>query len=140
MDDQTAVLILDHAPQHTQDALEVLRKERIEVIFSDMTHVFQPADQFVIAGLKALVSVAWDTYVEKTFQELECEEAVAEIICDNKPKIREQMFTFLADALGRLPDSAVLRSWDATGICRAVWGDVPKGSSNCRSKGYSIFG
>ena len=104
---------LDTLQAHNIVAVDVPKK---------MTHIFQPADQYVIAGIKSLVNQAWCSYVESLFS---TEEAIAHMLVSNKPGLRAKMYGFLADAIAALSESSILASWEVTGILRAVWNAVP---------------
>ena len=123
--DMPAVLVVDAAPQHS--GVDLLSAEGIQLVEipKKMTHVYQPADQYVIRGLKSKADVAWDEYVETLFAAHNVDDAVAELTVRNKPVIRSRMYRFLAHAVEQLGASAIVSSWEASGISRAIWCDVP---------------
>ena len=43
----------------------------------------------------------------------------------NMPTLRKRKYRFLVEALHGVNEDTIIRSWDATGIPRALWGDVP---------------
>ena len=73
-------LILDAADQHnTSDeckALAALHNIKFVGVPPKMTHVFQPADQFVICNLKKYVVNSWNDFVQALFRELSLDDAV----------------------------------------------------------------
>jgi len=120
-----ALLIVDAAPQHGATKTFGEHNVRVVQIPKGQTHVFQPADQFIIRGLKAKASVAWDRFVEDTFASNISDVAIADINIQSKPILRQRMYSFLASAVDDLGQQCVLKSWEATGIPRALWGDSP---------------
>ena len=51
--------------------------------------------------------------------------AIAEMSVSHMPTLRKRKYALLAGAIKDLPVDSIVRSWDATGIPRALWGDVP---------------
>ena len=62
-----------------------------------MTHVFQPADQFIIASIKALTQVAWDNWVEDLFARNSNGQGIAEVMVSHMPTVRKRKYSFLAE-------------------------------------------
>ena len=120
-----AIVLVDAAPQHSGDFGFSAANIRVVEIPKKMTHIFQPADQYVIAGLKRKMSVAWDAFVEQQFAQHSTDVAIAELKLSNKPMVRSRMYSFLASAVDELGSAAVFSSWEVTGINRAMWTEVP---------------
>lgn len=95
--DSRALLVRDAAPQHADDGQLDDNGVRVVVIPKNMTHVFQPADQFVIASIKALTQVAWDNWVEEVFSRNSNDTAIAQLTISNLPTVRKRKFAFLAE-------------------------------------------
>ena len=47
------------------------------------THVFQPADMFIISGIKSHTKAGWKLYVQEVFRTSEADEAAVAIVCDS---------------------------------------------------------
>ena len=123
--DASAVLIVDAAGQHSVTSIVDDAGITVVEVPKKQTHIFQPADQYVIAGLKAKAAKAWDDFVESLFAANSLNTAVAELTISSKPILRKRMYSFLARAVDELGTAAVVSSWAVTGISRAMWGDVP---------------
>lgn len=92
-----ALLISDAAPQHSDVGTLEANGIRVVVIPKNMTHVFQPADQFVIAGLKAQTQVAWDNWVENIFAQNSTDQAIAELTVSHMPTVRKRKYALVAE-------------------------------------------
>ena len=123
--DAPAVLIVDAAPQHSDVSALATANISVVDIPKSQTHVFQPADQFIIACIKQKVNLAWDKFVEKTFADNETAAAIAELMVTSRKVVRRRMYSFLADAVDQLTVNCIVASWEVTGIPRAMWSDMP---------------
>ena len=96
-EDGKALLVADAAPQHADCGKLEDNGIRVVIIPKNMTHVFQPADQYVIACLKAYTQSAWDNYVEELFAQHGNDEAVAELMVSHIPTLRKRKYALVAD-------------------------------------------
>lgn len=121
-DNEKAVLVLDAAVQHvTRDS--GLNVENIDVIDipKKQTHCFQPADQFIISGLKKKATKAWGNHVEEMFAAAEAGDATVQML-DRRMKLRrDRKYKYLAEALDTISNEVVEKSWVASGILRATF-------------------
>eukprot|EP00760_Papus_ankaliazontas_P007209 PhM_4_TR13305/c0_g1_i1/m.77158 len=92
------------------------------------THIFQPADQYIIANIKELACQAWGNYVEDTFAKQDVDEAVQEISVTSLPVVRGLKLGFLIQAIERCTSATVLASWERCGILREMFCEVPQGT------------
>jgi len=123
-DDVTPLVIYDQAPQHSikwpPGWVKVLMPKK-------MTHVFQPADQYIIAAIKAKAEAKFKEFSALVIKSASCvEEAVKLLAGSCLPMIRTQKVTMLMKAVDELNESdhhCVLASWARTGIVRALFPD-----------------
>jgi hypothetical protein len=94
----------------------------IDVIFvpPKMTHVFQPAYQYIIANVKKHAQKAYYKWISDVYSDHEVAEANKLVIVRSLPEKRKQKFKFLASAINELSEEAILKSWHVTGIPRAL--------------------
>lgn len=124
------VLILDAAEQHKTDAVKALMKEHNIIVVGippKMTHVFQPADQFIICNLKAYVQSAWFSYVQSIFRtESTYTDAVRTMYTTSAPVVKVRKYEFFREALAKfsLDRATVLASWAKTSILETCFGVV----------------
>ena len=97
--DQEALLIADAAPQHVHGAKLKDAGIRHVQIPKNMRHVFQPADQFVICGLRQSTLKAWDDWVEGIFAANANDLAVAEMSISHLPTVRRRKYALIAAAV-----------------------------------------
>ena len=64
-DDVRAIMFLDQAPQHSQSDNHWILID----IPKKMTHVFQPADQHIIANVKKFTKCAWRGFLQHCFRD-----------------------------------------------------------------------
>ena len=95
-----------------------------------MTHICQPADQWIIAVLKAKVNAARDESVQSLFATMGVQEAVAEFCCRSAPVFRKRMYKFYASAIDSINMATIIGSWDVTGILQILYSDVPRSPLN----------
>ena len=116
-------LLLDFATQHGE-AARFLADAGVDIVKipPKQTHVFQPADQYVIACLKSAAKKAWNTWVADQFASKDVEEAVADVNTTSVPLARKRKVIFICEAAEKLSVAPVLKSWERTGIPRALWG------------------
>lgn len=127
------LLLLDDAQQHWDPA--VVRKARdagvdFLKIPKKMTHIYQPADQYIIADLKRKVTVSWQGWVESLFASRDPDSAVAAMCTTSIPVLKRRMYTYLADAVAALGTDPVLSSWKVTGILKYAYGEDPEHMAN----------
>ena len=87
-----------------------------------MTHIYQPADQFVIVDLRQKVTLAWHAWVEALFAKHSADAAVARLCAKSLPVIRKRMYSMLGDAVNALGSAPIVASWEATGIMKHAYG------------------
>ena len=126
--DEPALLILDAAHQHGGH-VDILAENNIEVatIPKKQTHCFQPADMFVIAGLKQGVKRAWASHVEQMFAEDEAADATRNLL-DKRVKLRrDRLYSYLAAGIDALSPAQVQKSWIVSGVVRGIFnGPAPE--------------
>ena len=123
--DVTPILIIDGAPQHKYQILLDAGVKVVQVPYKQ-THVFKPADQWIIAMLRSHVLQGWNEWVEEVFAENDVLYAVQQIITNSAPQIRKKKFELFSAALRKVTVNCVVDSWERTGILRELFGKVPK--------------
>jgi hypothetical protein len=136
--DGKAVLIIDAATQHSFDEVRAtLAAHNCSVVKvpEKTTHVFQPADQYVIANFKKGVEEGYGQWIEAVLAAKGAKIGCAEIVAtlNSVPKKRRVKVALMVDLLGkknRYPavDSGVLASWRKTCILREMFGTAPTAS------------
>eukprot|EP00760_Papus_ankaliazontas_P001556 PhM_4_TR10507/c2_g1_i4/m.106140 len=121
----TPVLIIDQAGQHKMDTLTAAGF-KIVFVPKKLTHIFQPADQFIIAGIKELSVNALSGWRSDLFEDNNIQEAVKVLVDTNAPTVRKQKITAMLKAVRTLSPAAVEKSWEMCGINRALFKDVPR--------------
>eukprot|EP00759_Apiculatamorpha_spiralis_P048728 PhF_6_TR44116/c1_g2_i4/m.67323 len=124
--DVTAVLIIDQAEQHKCETLSNAGVCCVAVP-KKQTHIFQPADQFIIAGIKAGTTAAWNKWVQQLFTANDVEEAVKHLQISTLSSLRSQKFSFLGQAIDKISLEQVTRSWQITGILKALFDEGEDG-------------
>ena len=120
--DEPAVLILDAATQHITTGAGLTEMGITVVdIPPKQTHCFQPADMFIISGLKQAACKAWGRHVSELFSSDSVEDATAAMLSTRMKVRRDRKYRYLSEALGRLSKEQVQKSWVAAGIIRAIW-------------------
>ena len=118
-------LILDAASQHKFDGIDELCAESgiaIVGVPPGLTHAFQPADQFVISTLKALVHTGWNKYVEALFAQHDVEGAVGIMYSSCATVVKKQKYRLFAEALDVISRDVVYASWEMSGIMKYAFG------------------
>ena len=87
-----------------------------------LTHAFQPADQFVISTLKALVHTGWNKYVEALFAQHDVEGAVGIMYSSCATVVKKQKYRLFAEALDVISRDVVYASWEMSGIMKYAFG------------------
>ena len=124
--DARAVLLLDHAPQHMREPLKTLADvSKIDSIFvpEKMTHVFQPADMFVICCFKKFVRAKWDRHLVDITGDINAEcrqEAIRRFLHQSRPMARARKVAIMSAALQDLTAESIQLSWWMTGIVREL--------------------
>jgi hypothetical protein len=122
-----AALLIDAAGQHngTVSFLEDSGIQTIEVP-KKCTHVFQPADMYIISNIKQHAKVGWNRYIEDVYRTLPVEAAtnvVTDAVIEGRKKTpykRELKYSLLCGALRALSAETIIASWEAAGIRRAL--------------------
>ena len=104
-----------------------------------MTHIFQPADQYVIVCLKMAANKAYYRWIEDTVKQYDVHTAAA-ILNGAKPPVdanggkpnwtkaayrRSVKYKCLAGAIDALSVASIVKSWARTGITLALTGEQP---------------
>ena len=129
--DAKALLVIDVAPQHTEDALQLLKEHNIEVVKvpPKCTHLYQPADQFIIAALKAIVMRAHDDYVEHMYATHGPGKTVEVLASTALKSARANYYEYLGiaiEALNAEDNHTVENSWAICGLLKALFTEVPR--------------
>ena len=117
-----AVMILDQAPQHGEVEIPGWSELIHLAIPKKMTHIFQPADSFIIANIKRWTKCAWRGYLQQVFRDNTIAEAVKDTIVKSLPVLRARKFSFIKAALDRCGSDCVTASWEHVGILRELFG------------------
>jgi hypothetical protein len=129
-----ALLLIDAAPQHTAVPDGLRGWLHTCNIPPKMTHVFQPADQFIIANLKQYSVSAYERWIEEVVSVYDEDVAVGILAGSPPPRDssgkspawtqagyrRAKKYTCLAKAMDAMDAGTVLRSWNKSGIPRAM--------------------
>ena len=94
-EDVKAVMILDQAPQHGEVEIPGWSELIHLAIPKKMTHIFQPADSFIIANIKRWTKCAWRGYLQQVFRDNTIAEAVKDTIVKSLPVLRARKFSFI---------------------------------------------
>ncbi len=121
-----AVFVCDAAPQHRSSIILARHNIKYVAIPRKLTHILQPADQFIICHLKLNINSRYADWVESVFAANANDIAVAEITTTNRPMLRNRMYTFMEHACNNVPQSGVTLSWENTGILRALFNTPPR--------------
>jgi hypothetical protein len=124
---EPALLIVDEAPQHAefQDLEEAHHIVRVSVP-KKQTHIFQPADQFVIANIrKGLNEKASDYLRQAAARNALTPEKMAAEVQRGTAEWRRKQAGFLLEVATGFMAPTVVKSWTMTGIPRAIFGTVP---------------
>jgi hypothetical protein len=123
-DDVRGILILDQAPQHAR--LNDARWNQLVhvAIPKKQTHIWQPADQWIIACFKKYLKSCWKGYLQEVFRNNELPEAVKEVLVSSLPVLRARKYAFVVEALSKLKVEDLYSSWETTGILRELF-DIP---------------
>eukprot|EP01063_Lacrimia_lanifica_P041395 TRINITY_DN9645_c0_g1_i7.p4 TRINITY_DN9645_c0_g1~~TRINITY_DN9645_c0_g1_i7.p4 ORF type:complete len:234 (-),score=81.19 TRINITY_DN9645_c0_g1_i7:516-1217(-) len=89
------------------------------------THVFQPADSFVIAAFKKYVAVAWDSRLQSCFARLDVADAVEATTKMTAAARRLMLYECMAEGLANVKPNTLEASWAKSGAMRAMFGEVP---------------
>ena len=133
--DVTPILIIDGAPQHKYHILLAAGVKIVQVPYKQ-THVFQPADQWIIAMLRSLLFQGWSDWVEAIFAQNDVIHAVKLLVVNSAPAIRKKKFELFSAALRKVSANCVLDSWERTGILRELFGKVLKEGKTVNSDDY----
>ena len=123
-----ACLIVDAAPQHALDK-ETVRRCVDHGVFlvrvpEKMTHVYQPADMFIIKTIKEKMNLAFTRYVRTISANYPADEAIVIMFTKNTTYLRKVKYEFLRQAVDSTSQAVVLKSWEETGILRVSF-EIP---------------
>ena len=122
--DVEAILILDQAPQHI-NINDARWRELIHVaIPKKQTHIWQPADQWIIACFKKYLRACWKGYLKQVFKNNDLNEAVKNVLVTSLPVLRARKYSFVVEALSKMQPDTLFASWERTGILRELF-DIP---------------
>lgn len=128
--EQRACVLVDAAPQHkfTDETAKLLEEAGVWVVQipERATHVYQAADQHIISCLKTAMVKGWESYIRLVFANESMSEAVRTIHTRNATHLKKMKYLLLKKALATISERTVQRSWDMTGVMRAVYNDVPR--------------
>ena len=122
-----ALLIIDEATQHSGTD-EILIGSSCDVVRipKKMTHVFQPADQFVISGLKQRAIQLYNDDVSRIFARSDLNSAISNVICTSRTLFREKKVSYIVQAMQELPQAQIMASWEITEIPVVLFGSKKK--------------
>ena len=124
--DEKVLFVFDQATQHNTTEELFANNNIVSVpIPKAQTHIFQPADQYIICGLRKKAKCAFDDWVANLFADNSISDAVKQLISTSTPKLRHLKATFLCAAVDSLSSACIVKSWDVTGIRRAACGIEP---------------
>jgi hypothetical protein len=129
-DDTKALLIIDAAGQHAIDETRALLAQHhcaVVQIPPKTTHVFQPADQFIIANIKRKAVAAYNDWLTEIFRNQSLSEAARVATATSIPVLRKLKVSFLVRALstGDWPvvQQDIVLSWRKTCLLRELFGE-----------------
>ena len=118
-----ALLIIDEATQHSgTDEILLGSSCYVVRIPKKMTHVFQPADQFVISGLKQRAIQLYNDDVSRIFARSDLNSAISNVICTSRTLCREKKVSYIVQAMQELPQAQIMASWEITEIPVVLFG------------------
>jgi hypothetical protein len=130
---EKAVLIIDAAAQHcieeTQAELAKIHCDVVQIP-PKTTHVFQPADQFIIANVKAVANNKFLEMYTAAYATQSAKAAFQHMNITKLPWLRERKVHCLMAALGDPGDAVpvvqedIKRSWEVTCIPFEMFGDT----------------
>jgi len=125
--DAPACWLLDHAGAHITPAVSarLTLDTKISRLPKKMTHVWQPADQYIIKDIKGGVNHEWDAWTRTLWKDKGVAEAVKSFCTRSVPVLRARLYLFLSRAINRLKEAVILASWEMTGLLRLLYNDVP---------------
>ncbi|KAJ9456630.1 hypothetical protein DIPPA_05267 [Diplonema papillatum] len=128
-------LLIDHARQHELGNDDVFPDWiNVHMIPRSLTHVYQPADQFIIACIKKLAVKGYNDFVTETVSKYDPSVA-AEVLAGKRappgenggvapwgklPYKRHVKYQCLAQDIDRLNRESIVYSWAASGVHRAL--------------------
>ena len=115
------LLCLDQARQHSpidDDSVVTMHLPAAQ------THVFQPADMYIISNIKNEAAKYYNSIVVELFTRHEVSDAVQGITASSVTWNRERCAKALVHAFDELGRDSVLKSWNVTGIVGALFNEV----------------
>lgn len=120
LENQPAALLLDEAPQHNISATDqiLLTRNRIHVVKipAVMTHVYQPADQFIIPSMKHKIKTARNEMWKSLFSTNDVMTAVHKMCTTNALTLRQRIYNAIREASRNVQMPSILKSWHMCGI------------------------
>ena len=121
---EPALLLLDAAAQHEGAAARLAAANILFVpVPPKQTHVFQAADQFVIANLKSAASGLYKNWASLLFARNDVLGAATAITTNSVTTCRARKVEFVAAAFRGLGGESIVRSWQRTGVVRALFNE-----------------
>jgi hypothetical protein len=142
--EKKGLFLYDHATQHGSEEKmrAIFEAANVEVVLipKKQTHVFQPADMFVISCIKAATDAQWSKWVETVFEQHDVDEAVDIVASTGNGQVKKQKkYEFIAAALKTVSKTdAVVASWEASGVRRAM-GIPPRTDAAGRQKTVVLY-
>jgi hypothetical protein len=118
---QQILLIIDQARQHVPQAAEGLRVVKVPPA---QTHIFQPADQFIIANVKKKAEEEFKRWIAVLFEQDNVDDAVKAMNAQSVPLQRRRRVEFVVRGAEALGPRSVIKSWNVTGIPNCLWNDA----------------
>jgi len=116
-----ALLFLDAAPQHWSDDSDMValcEESHVVAIMipASLTHVFQPCDQYIIAGIRNQFQLGWDEECENIVRNHTNSVAVAELCAKSLKILKPRMYRLLSKAWNNITPAVIMKSWEVTGV------------------------
>lgn len=126
LDGVTPLLVIDQATQHGEYA-SLFPGWAIIHVPKCMTHIYQPCDQYVIANIRKYLVAAWrQDVIQASFANAPQEQAVKMCFPTSIPVLRKCKMELMCKAIDSLTVADIERSWDKTGLLRALFQQVPR--------------
>lgn len=121
-----ACFIVDAATQHgiADHLVRQLVEKNIFIrrIPEEQTHVYQPADAYIISVFKTAINKAFSDYITLVVANLPADEATKTIWTGNVAQLRKVKYALVCRAVNNYTSRSILASWEVTGILRECFG------------------
>lgn len=118
--DQPAVWIIDMASQHNIGLTEklLLEKNMIHVVHIEarMTHVYQPADQFIIPCIKNQITASLNEMWQDAFSTNAVNAAVEKMCTTSETLLRQRVYNTVRQAAKSISMAVIAKSWQKCGV------------------------